>query len=32
MTKQEFFKLFELEEIYSKYKNKEIFGFGLFEK
>lgn len=31
MTKQEFLKLFELEEIYSKYKDKEIFGFGLFD-
>lgn len=31
MTKQEFLKLFEFDEIYTKYQNKENFGFGLFD-
>ncbi len=29
MTKQEFLKLFELEEIYNKYQNKIPFSYGL---
>lgn len=30
MNKEEFIKLFELEEIYNKYQSKNSFGFGLF--
>lgn len=32
MTKQDFLKLFELEEIYSKYKDKIPFSFGLHDR
>lgn len=32
MTKQEFLKLFELEEIYTKYQNKIPFSFGLHDR
>ena len=31
MTKQEFLKSFELDEIYTKYQNKENFGVGWFD-
>ena len=31
MTKQEFLKLFEFDEIYTKYQNKENFGVGWFD-